>query len=171
MTETKTISLSSPIEFDLTDYIDNNKDREYISLGFNISNSESTTESIKFASKNHNDENLHPSFTIVSELGTNSVEDKDSEPPALITNYALEQNYPNPFNSSTNISFQLKSAGFTTLKVYDMLGRKVQTIVEQSLEAGSYKFIFNASNLPSGVYFYRIKSDNFTDVKKMLLVK
>ena len=52
-----------------------------------------------------------------------------------------------------------------------MLGRKVETIVEQSLEAGSYNFIFNASNLPSGVYFYRIKSDNFTDVKKMLLVK
>ena len=171
MKETKTVNLSSPIEFDLTDYIDNNKDREYISLGFNISNSESTTESIKFASKNHNDENLHPSFTIVSELGTNSVEDKDSESPALITNYALEQNYPNPFNSSTNIGFQLKSDGFTTLKVYDMLGRKVETIVEQGLEAGSYNFIFNASNLPSGVYFYRIKSDNFTDVKKMLLVK
>jgi photosystem II stability/assembly factor-like uncharacterized protein len=85
--------------------------------------------------------------------------------------FVLSQNYPNPFNPSTNISFALPKSGFVTLKVYDMVGKEVATLVNESKTAGNYIIGFNASNLPSGVYFYKIESSNFVDTKKMLLIK
>jgi hypothetical protein len=85
--------------------------------------------------------------------------------------YELKQNYPNPFNPSTSISFSLKTDGFTSLKIYNLLGQEVASLVNENLAAGSYDHTFNASGLPSGTYFYRLTSGNFTELKKMMLVK
>ena len=95
-----------------------------------------------------------------------------------IGNYYLSQNYPNPFNPSTKINFVLPIQGFVTLKVFDAMGREIQTIVNKNLNAGSYSAEFNGEGLSSGVYFYKleVRSSNssigkFTDVKRMVLLK
>lgn len=85
--------------------------------------------------------------------------------------FSLSQNYPNPFNPTTKINFSIPKQGFVTLKVYDMLGKEVATLVNETKFAGNYSVDFNGSNLPSGTYFYRIETDDFSDVKKMILVK
>ncbi|MCX6164851.1 MAG: T9SS type A sorting domain-containing protein [Ignavibacteriae bacterium] len=85
--------------------------------------------------------------------------------------YELFQNYPNPFNPVTNINFQIPQTGFVTMKVYDALGKEVQTLIEQELKSGFYETKFNAENLSSGIYFYKLATDKFTDVKKMVVVK
>ncbi len=86
-------------------------------------------------------------------------------------NYSLKQNYPNPFNPTTNINFSIPKSGLVTLKIYDMTGKEVATLVNEVKSAGSYLVGFNASNLPSGAYFYRVSSGNFVDTKKMMLIK
>jgi len=85
--------------------------------------------------------------------------------------YSLKQNYPNPFNPTTNIQFAIPKAGFVTMKVYNLLGQEVTTLVDEYKNAGTYKVDFNASNLSSGVYFYKIDAGNYTNVKKMILMK
>jgi hypothetical protein len=85
--------------------------------------------------------------------------------------YALEQNYPNPFNPSTTISFSLPHAGQVSLKVFNMLGQEVATLVDGNHTAGTYQVQFNATGLSSGVYFYKLTSGDFSQVKKMTLVK
>jgi hypothetical protein len=85
--------------------------------------------------------------------------------------YNLMQNYPNPFNPVTNISFSIPKAGHVELKIYDVLGREAATIVNEFKQAGNYTVNFNASSFSSGVYFYTIKSGDFTGTKKMVLVK
>lgn len=87
--------------------------------------------------------------------------------------YSLKQNYPNPFNPSTNIKYSIPVSGFVTLKVYDMLGNEVASLVNTAQNAGEYSVDFNTSglHLSSGVYFYKLTTANFTDVKKMSLIK
>lgn len=85
--------------------------------------------------------------------------------------FSLSQNYPNPFNPSTRISFNLQKAGFATLTVYNVLGQKVATPLSQVLTAGFYEVDFDASNLTTGVYFYRLDSGNNSAVRKMMLLK
>ena len=85
--------------------------------------------------------------------------------------YALYQNYPNPFNPSTAISYQLSANGFVTLKIYDILGREVATLVNERQAAGTHSVTFNASDLPSGVYFYTVRSKGTSMTKKMVLLK
>lgn len=86
-------------------------------------------------------------------------------------NYELKQNYPNPFNPVTKISFDIPKSGLITLKVYNILGKQIATLVNEVKNAGSYLVDFNASDLSNGVYFYKIEADGFTDVKRMILVK
>ncbi|MCI0473023.1 MAG: T9SS type A sorting domain-containing protein, partial [Ignavibacteria bacterium] len=88
-----------------------------------------------------------------------------------VLNYGLNQNYPNPFNPQTKIGFSLSKNERVTLKIYDALGREVQTMVNDNLTAGDYEVIWNAKSYPSGVYYYRIETGSFTDTKRMLLVK
>lgn len=88
-----------------------------------------------------------------------------------VDNFQLNQNYPNPFNPSTKIRYQLPSSSFVSLKVYDVLGNEVAVLVDEFMDAGRYEVEFNADNLPSGVYFYKLKTGNFSDVKKMLLLR
>jgi hypothetical protein len=85
--------------------------------------------------------------------------------------YNLKQNYPNPFNPATKIQFALPSAGFVSLKVYDVTGREVASLVNQKLNIGTYEYTFNAASLNSGVYFYTIRTEGFMETKKMLLIK
>ena len=83
----------------------------------------------------------------------------------------LSQNYPNPFNPTTVISYQLPVSNHVSLKVYDVLGREVVTLVNEVKEAGNYEVKFDASKLSSGIYFYSIKSGEYRAVKKMSLIK
>ncbi|MFN3345366.1 MAG: T9SS type A sorting domain-containing protein, partial [Chloroherpetonaceae bacterium] len=85
--------------------------------------------------------------------------------------FALEQNYPNPFNPTTVIAYQLPVASEVKLEVYDVLGRKVMSLVNGRQEAGAYRYTLNAATLSSGVYFYRLQAGNFVSTKKMMLVK
>ncbi len=85
--------------------------------------------------------------------------------------YALEQNYPNPFNPVTTINYQIPVEGIVTLKIYDVLGREVKTLIDEEKSAGNYSIEFNASDLASGVYIYRLNSGNFKSTKKLLLMK
>jgi hypothetical protein len=87
------------------------------------------------------------------------------------TGFELAPNYPNPFNPTTTIRYQIPQAGLVSLKVYDILGKEVATLVNQRQEAGSYRVSFNAAQLSSGVYFYRIQTAGFVETRKMLLVK
>ena len=96
---------------------------------------------------------------------------KESKIEKTPTEYSLSANYPNPFNPSTTISFELPEASNVNLVVYDYLGREVTTLVNDYRAIGHFDVTFNANNLASGVYFYKLKAGNFTSVKKMMLVK
>jgi hypothetical protein len=86
-------------------------------------------------------------------------------------NFYLHDNYPNPFNPSTNISFGISKNAFVILKIYNSIGKELETLVSQRLLPGSYNVRWNAENYTGGVYFYRLESDNFTETKKMILIK
>ncbi|MBX7044749.1 MAG: T9SS type A sorting domain-containing protein [Ignavibacteria bacterium] len=98
---------------------------------------------------------------------------RSKEPSVIAYDYKLNQNYPNPFNPSTRISYEIKNAGFVSLKIYDLLGREIAELVNETKEAGRYMIDFNAAkySLASGIYFYRIKAGDFIDTKRMVLVK
>jgi len=97
--------------------------------------------------------------------------DESSIELSLPDTYRLSQNYPNPFNPSTTIECDLPEEGFVSLKVYDLLGREVRTLVQGSHEAGRFTVTFTADGLPSGLYIYRLQTPTFIDVKRMLLIK
>jgi hypothetical protein len=85
--------------------------------------------------------------------------------------FSLSQNYPNPFNPVTNIKYQLPELSFVTLKVYDVLGEEVATSVNEGKPAGNYEVVFNRIKLSSGIYYYKLQSNNFIETKKMVLMK
>ena len=86
-------------------------------------------------------------------------------------NYNLNQNYPNPFNPETNISFEIPVSGDVSLKVYDLLGNLVYTLVNGHLEAGKYNYEFSGADISSGLYFYKLSAGGYTITKKMMLLK
>jgi hypothetical protein len=90
---------------------------------------------------------------------------------AVPSDYALHQNFPNPFNPTTSISYDVKEAGLVTLTIFDILGRETATLINAEQQVGSYSVEFDGSGLPSGIYFYQIKVNNFADMKKMILMK
>jgi hypothetical protein len=87
------------------------------------------------------------------------------------SSFELNQNYPNPFNPSTKINYQIASAGNVKLSVYDVLGKEVQVLLDQKQNPGIYQIVWNASNFPSGVYFYKLQTGSFTETRKMMLIK
>jgi len=100
-------------------------------------------------------------------LGTAGVEKASLQPDA----FRLGQNYPNPFNPTTNISFDLPSQSFVSIKVYNLMGQEMATIENETMAAGSYSKSWNAAAMPSGVYFYRMETGNFIATKKLILMK
>ncbi len=88
-----------------------------------------------------------------------------------IIDYKLEQNYPNPFDQTTSISYSLKKPGYVSLIVNNLLGQQVAELVNESQERGYHTINFDASNLPSGIYIYKLNAGEFTEVKKMQLIK
>ena len=83
----------------------------------------------------------------------------------------VKQNYPNPFNPNTVIGYHLPKSSFVSIKVYDILGNEVRSLVNEMKSVGKYEVEFDAENLPSGIYFYNIQADSFSKTKKMVLMK
>jgi len=101
--------------------------------------------------------------TIIVDLRSNSE--------IIANDFTLFQNYPNPFNPSTIINYQLTINSFVTLKIFDINGKEVSTLIKQKQNSGKYEYTFNGNNLPSGIYFYTLTAGVFSDTKKMMLVK
>ena len=107
---------------------------------------------------------LNIQYTVLTGISENTIS-------SVADNFALSQNYPNPFNPSTKITYSLPKSGNVSLKVYNELGKEVNTLVSAFKNAGTYEVTFNAEALTSGIYFYSLKADGFTNTKKMLLIK
>ncbi len=101
------------------------------------------------------------------QTGVNGITNENNAP----SSFALSQNYPNPFNPSTTIRYNIPNSGMVTLKIYDILGREVKTLVNQYENGGTYDVNFDASNFSSGVYFYQLRAGGFISTKKMILLK
>jgi hypothetical protein len=153
-----------------------NSPKDYEFTDSELPNSESVDYRLK---QIDNDGTFAYSKTITVDLTT--ITNVDEE---VVYEFALEQNYPNPFNPSTTIKFTVPTPpnpspykgegareGLVLLRVYDILGREVATLINEEKPAGSYSVAFNAANLPSGIYFYKIEAGNFVEVKKMTLLK
>jgi hypothetical protein len=115
--------------------------------------------------------NSHFPAAIPNTPGKSSHQDTTSFKETLINEFELFQNYPNPFNPITNFEFRIADFGFVSLKVFDVLGREVETLVNEEKSPGSYEVIFNASSLASGIYYYELRTEKFYSVKKMILLK
>ena len=108
---------------------------------------------------------------VMIESGSNVVSVGNEKHPVIVDQFALHQNYPNPFNPSTTFSFSLPSKSFTTLKVFDLIGREVATIVNEDLQTGNYSRQWVAQGLSSGVYFYRLQAGKYIETRKLILLK
>lgn len=111
---------------------------------------------------------MTPTFSVENIDGITDVEDQQSEVPNI---YSLSQNYPNPFNPSTQIKVSIPESGMYTLKVYNILGQQVALLLNEEVLPGTYNFTFDASNLTSGIYFYNFSGNNFSQTKKMMLLR
>ena len=143
------------------------------SSGFGVSNSvnsvtmSSAGQSFAGTSTNGNSKVISGFLAYTSIIIT----DVSDEQEIIPTVYKLNQNYPNPFNPSTVISWQLPVSGQVSLKIYDILGNEVATLVNENKEAGYYEVQFDGSQLASGMYIYRLTAGNYISTKKMLMIK
>lgn len=137
--------------------------REYSEYNFELSNflEKDTSTSLKV---NHSSS---PRFNIVITQGQSVSNEREELP----SEFSLSQNYPNPFNPSTTIKYTLSGAGKVNISVFNLLGQRIRTLVDEQKAAGSYEIRFDASSLTSGVYFYKMESATFTSIKKMTLIK
>lgn len=117
------------------------------------------------------DYSLSKIYSDESALGKKNFKEININGNSLFTTYELNQNYPNPFNPSTTIKYQLPKDGMVTLKVYDILGAELATLVNEEKLAGKYEANFNASSLASGVYLYKLQANEYISVKKMVLIR
>lgn len=117
---------------------------------------------------NYNNESPSTISIFKNTTTVSSVSVISSEVPS---NYKLHQNYPNPFNPETNIKFEIPKSDFVTLQIYNMQGMLIKTLVNQNLNAGIYQYNFNASDLSSGIYFYKLFTPEYSSISKMILVK
>jgi photosystem II stability/assembly factor-like uncharacterized protein len=101
--------------------------------------------------------------------GVSFIQEKDID--EIPTDYSLTQNYPNPFNSITTFKYSIPNQSKVIIKVFDVLGHEIETLVNEEKSIGTYELTWNAANLPSGVYFYQLKAGNFTNTKKMVLLR
>jgi hypothetical protein len=111
------------------------------------------------------------SYFLLDNLSLSTVTGLERKIGETPSQYTLEQNFPNPFNPQTTISYSIPDAGYVKLVVFDNLGREVKTLVDQNLSAGSYSVDFNATDLSSGTYYYRIEAGAFNQTRRMLVIK
>jgi hypothetical protein len=143
-------------------------------MGFEVSTSSNITikssigQSI-VGSTRHENTNIVSGFLVDTLFRGTAV--SVSEPVILPSMFTLSQNYPNPFNPSTKIKYSIPHISFVTLKIYDILGREIETLVNEEKNVGFYEVNFDASKLASGIYFYKLTAENFTDIKKLILIK
>jgi hypothetical protein len=138
-------------------------------------------QNIFYASSTVIDSMVMPAFSarIYSSKPDSILSVTDNKISEMPSEFKLLQNYPNPFNPSTNINYQLPADKYVSLKVFDILGREVATLVNEFKKTGSYSVEWNGNNLPSGVYFYRLvassneplQTKSYTETKKMILMK
>lgn len=100
-----------------------------------------------------------------------SVKGRQNSKVQLSEQFALEQNYPNPFNPSTTISFNLSTKSFVKLKIFDIIGREVATLINGEMSAGNHSQQWNAMNMSTGVYFYQLQAGSFSETKKLIIIK
>jgi hypothetical protein len=94
-----------------------------------------------------------------------------SSTPEIPTEFAMNQNYPNPFNPVTTIKYQLPKAELVTIKIYDIIGKEISTLINRTQNAGYYEVNFNAGKLSSGIYFYKMVAGDFVSIKKLVVLK
>ena len=116
------------------------------------------------------------SSSYISEVGFSSlarhlITSTEDSPDNLPTKYRLQQNYPNPFNPTTKMRYELPKRSNVSLKIYDILGRQVAVLVDEEKAAGRYEVRWDAGGIASGVYFYRIRTGNFVETKKLILLR
>lgn len=104
-------------------------------------------------------------------IDLNLVTDVESDQPQIVNKFSLSQNYPNPFNPTTKISWQSPVGSHQILKVYDITGKEIVTLVDEYKSAGKYEIDFDASNLSSGVYLYKLCTKNYSETQKMVVLK
>jgi len=148
------------------------QNEEFASVGF-VEGYGTTTETQNYS---FTDENLLPgvhSYRLkqVDFDGTSELSDVVEVEVSTPLYYSLSQNYPNPFNPSTTISYSIPADGYVTLRVYDVLGNEVASLVDEQKQSGIFNIHFNASALSSGVYYYTLKASEFTSTKKLVLMK
>lgn len=125
------------------------------------------TASINFTVGNLSVASDNRTLNITTTVNPVSVDEENT----IIKNFVLNQNYPNPFNPATTISYSLPQASYVSLDIYDILGNKVETLVNKEQASGNYTINFNAKGLSSGIYFYTLKANNNSITKKMVLSK
>ncbi|CAF3743585.1 unnamed protein product [Rotaria sp. Silwood1] len=116
---------------------------------------------------NHSRLFINSSLWVAKLSGVTSVENNNSAP----VSFKLEQNYPNPFNPTTKINFSIPKSEFVTLKIYNSMGKEVNTLVSENMTSGNYEYTFSGMELSSGVYFYRLSTPDYTETKSMTLIK
>jgi len=115
-----------------------------------------------------NDTNNTPSIVELHGVGVTDIHSMEAQMP---NEYSLLQNYPNPFNPSTTIEFTLPKSEFVELKVYNILGKEVSTVISKKLNPGNHNYPFDGTNLASGIYYYQLVAGDFREVKKMVLLR
>ena len=110
-------------------------------------------------------------FLTIKYSGTETGVENELDFNTFPSKYVLHQNYPNPFNAETRIEYELPARSYICLKIYDVIGRKIATLVDRVQDAGYQSVKFNGANLPSGLYFYRLATPTFTDMKKLIILK
>jgi len=142
----------------------------------NVSYIKSAGNSTETRSYSFTDENVDPGtyvyrLRIVDNDGSFTYSDAVSAEVEAPAKYSLEQNYPNPFNPSTTIAFTIPEASFVTLKIYNALGKEIAVLFSGNKEAGTYEMNYDAADIPSGIYYYTMYTNNYTQTNKMLLLK
>ena len=145
-------SISSP------DYLIVQEQTQYFMWGFDNSPTDMT----------QNGKDLFENLIDYISLINTSIEDEINKVPVQ---FKVSQNYPNPFNPSTKIEYSIPQSSNVIIKVFDVLGNEIETLINEEKSAGTYELIWNAANLPSGVYFYRLQAGSFVETKKMVLMK
>lgn len=172
----KNVTLAWKTETETNNYLfeieRKNENSEWVTIGFVNGHGTTTNENNYSYTDNYIQSGIYfyrlKQIDFNGSLSYSDIVQIDVKIPAI---FSLEQNYPNPFNPTTKIVFSIPKAGKVSLKIFDLLGEKIKTLIDRKMSTGEHEVKFNAIDLPSGVYIYTLRADNFTDSKKMVVLK